>query len=134
MKYRKPRTINWVTFMLLGMVGLVVYVTVYMWPVYATRSRVKGILLDLVPALYKANLRPDDVSRVMIEEIKLSFAEELKKAGINDKGVKLFLRRNPKEVELEARFKVKARFPWPDKTYEFELSPKVVSDATRVDW
>jgi len=134
MKYRKPRTINWVTFLLLGIAGLLVYLSIYLWPVYSTRSRVKGILLDHVPDLYKANLRPGDVGRTMIEEIKLSIGSELKKAGINDKGVKLFLRGNPKEIELEARFKVKAHFPWVNKTYEFNLAPKVVSDATRVDW
>jgi hypothetical protein len=134
MKYRKPRSINWVTFLLLGIAGFLVYLTVYLWPVYSTRSRVKGILLDHVPALYKANLRSPDVANAMKEEIRTSIAAELKKAGINDKAVKVFLRHNPKEVELEARFKVKARFPWPDKTFEFDLAPKVVSDATRVDW
>jgi hypothetical protein len=134
MKYRKPRTFNWVTFMLFGMAGLFVYILVCLWPVYSTRSRVNGILLDHVPALYKANLRGDDVARIMIEEIKVSIAAELDKAGINSKGVKIFLRRNPKEIELEAHFKAKAHFPYPDKTFEFAMSPKVVSDATRVDW
>jgi len=134
MKYRKPRTLNWVTFALLGAAGLAVYVAVNLWPVYAIRTRVKGILLDHVPALYKANLRPDDVSRIMIEQIKVSVATELKKAGINDKATKLFLRRNTKEIELELRFKTKVHFPFPDKTYEFDMAPKVVSDATRVDW
>ena len=134
MKYRKPHTLNWVTFMLVAMAGLCVYVLVCFWPVYSTRARVKGILLDHVPALYKANLVPPDTSRVMMEQIKASIAAELQKAGINDKAVKVFMRKNPKEVELEARFKVRAHFPYPDKTFEFNVAPKVVSDATRVDW
>jgi hypothetical protein len=134
MKYRKPRTINWVTFLLVGVAGLFVYLIVYLWPVYSVHSRVKGILLDQVPALYKANLMPDEVSRPMMEGIKNTIAAELKKLGINDKAAKIFLRRNPKEIELEVRFKAKAHFPWPDKTYEFNLAPRVVSDATRVDW
>ncbi len=134
MKYRKPRTLNWVTFLLLGMVGLGVYLGIYLWPVYSTHSRVKGILLDHIPTLYKANLRPPETTREMIEQMKTSIFTELKKAGINDKAVKLYVRRNPKEIELEARFKAYARFPWPDKTFEFNLSPRVVSDATRVEW
>jgi hypothetical protein len=134
MKYRKPRSFNWVTFMLLGVAGLLVYVVVCLWPVYSVRARVKGILLDHVPALYKANLRRDDVQRNMLAEIRTSIAAELNKVGINDKAVKIFLRHNPKEIELEVRFKAKAHFPYPDKTYEFDLAPKVVSDATRVDW
>jgi hypothetical protein len=113
---------------------LIVYVLVYLWPVYSASARAKGILHDHVPALYKANLRSSDVSQAMLEEIKTSIAAELEKAGINDKAAKIFLYRSPKEIGLEARFKTKAHFPFPDKTFEFEVSPKVVSDATRVDW
>jgi hypothetical protein len=120
--------------MLLGGAGLVAYVLFYLWPVYSASARAKGILYDHVPALYKANLRSDDVTRSMLEDIKTSIAKELDKAGINDKAAKVFLYRSPKEIGLEVRFKAKAHFPFPDKTYEFELSPKVVSDATRVDW
>jgi hypothetical protein len=134
MKYRKPRTLNLVTFMLVGVAALIVYVLVNLFPVYSSRAHVKGILLDHVPALYKANLRPDDVARTMMEDIKTSIATELKKAGLNDKAAKIYLRRNPKEIELEVRFKASAHFAYPDKTYEFDLAPKVVADATRVDW
>ncbi len=134
MKYRKPRTLNIVTLLILGVIGLFVYLAVYLWPVYSTRSRVRGILLDHIPALYKANLRPDDVAPLMIEDIKNSLRAELQKLGLNEKAVKIFIRRSPKEIEIETRFTAKAHFPWPDKTFEFDLAPKVVSDATRVDW
>jgi hypothetical protein len=131
MRYRKPRTFNWVSFLLLALVGLAVYLLVCLWPVYSAHARVRGILLDHVPALYKANLRDD---RSAVEEIRSSIANEVKKAGLNDKAMKILLRRNPKTIELEARFKARAEFPWPERTFEFELAPKVVSDATRVDW
>ena len=134
MRYKKPRSLNLVTFMLVGGVGLVAYLLYYLWPVYSASSRAKGILYDHVPALYKANLRGSDVSRAMMDEIKTSIAKELQKAGINDKAAKVFLYRSPKEIGLEVRFKAKAIFPFPDRTFEFELSPKVVSDATRIDW
>jgi hypothetical protein len=134
MNYRKPRSFNVVSLLLLASVGLAAYLLVYLWPVYSASSRAKGILYDHVPALYKANLRGADVSRGMMEDIKTSIAKELAKAGINDKAAKIFLTHNPKEITLEVRFKTKAHFPFPDKTYEFEVSPKVVSDATRVDW
>jgi hypothetical protein len=134
MKYRKPRTLNWVTFALLFAAGFAAYLLVYLWPVYTASSRAKGILYDHVPALYKANLRGEDVARAMIEDIKTSIYAELHKAGINDKAAKVFIYRNPKEIGLEVRFKAKAHFPVPDRTFEFELSPKVVSDAARIDW
>jgi hypothetical protein len=134
MKYKQPGSFNIVSFALLIGMGLVVYALVCLWPVYSASSRAKGILYDHVPALYKANLRSTDVTQAMLEEIKTSIATELQKAGINDKGAKIFLYRSPKEIGLEVRFKTKAHFPVPDKTFEFEVSPKVVSDATRVDW
>jgi hypothetical protein len=134
MKYRKPRSLNWVSFMLLGCIGLTVYLLYCFWPVYSTRSRVAGILYDHLPLLYRANLRSDEVARAMIEDIKASIANELKKAGINDKAAKIQLRRNPKEISLEVRYKTRVHFPFPEKTYEFEIAPKVVSDATRVEW
>ena len=134
MKYKQPGSFNIVSFALLIGMGLVVYALVCLWPVYSASSRAKGILYDHVPALYKANLRSTDVTQAMLEEIKTSIATELQKAGIGDKGAKIFLYRSPKEIGLEVRFKTKAHFPVPDKTFEFEVSPKVVSDATRVDW
>jgi hypothetical protein len=134
MKYKKPGAFNVVSVALVLGTGLVAYVLVYLWPVYSASARAKGILYDHVPALYKANLRSSDVSQAMLEEIKTSIAAELEKAGINDKAAKIFLYRSPKEIGLEVRFKTKAHFPFPDKTFEFEVSPKVVSDATRVDW
>jgi hypothetical protein len=134
MKYKKPRTLNWVTFFLVGSAGLFIYLLYYMWPMYSLRARAKGILLDHVPVLYKANLRDSGVAGSMIDDIKASVASELKKAGINEKAAKLYITRNPKEISLELRFKVKVHFPFPDKTYEIEVSPKVVSDAERVDW
>lgn len=134
MKYKKPGALNWVSFALLLCVGLGVYVGYYLWPVYTASSRAKNILYDHVPALYKANLRGEDVARAMVEDIKTSIAAELGKAGINDKASKIFVYRNPKEIGLEVRFKAKAHFPFPDRSYEIELSPKVTSDATRIDW
>jgi hypothetical protein len=134
MKYKKPRTLNWVSFALVLCLGLLVYLGYYLWPVYTASSRAKAILWDHIPALYKANLRGNDLATSMIEDIKTSIGAELSKAGINDKAAKIIITRDPKEIALEVRFKAKARFPVPDRTFEFELSPKVVSDATRIDW
>ncbi len=134
MKYKKPSPFNLVSLFLVIGTGLVIYVLVCLWPVYSASSRAKGILHDHVPALYKANLRPPETSASMLEEIKASIASELQKAGINDKAAKIFLYRGTQEIALEVRFKTVAHFPFPEKTYEFEVSPKVVSDATRVDW
>jgi hypothetical protein len=133
-RYKKPHALNWVSLLMMLLAGLGVYVLIYLWPVYTASSRVKGILWDQIPALYRANLRGEDVSRAMIEDIKNRINAEMHKAGINDKAAKVFVSRSPKEIGLEVRFKAKAHFPFPDRTFEFNLSPRVVSDATRIDW
>ncbi len=134
MKYKKPSALNWVSFALLVAAGFAAYLVIYLWPVYTASARAKGILYDHIPALYKANLRGDDIARAMIEDIKTGIATELRKAGINDKAAKISIYRSPKEIGLEVRFKAHAHFPVPDRTFDIELSPKVVSDAARVDW
>jgi hypothetical protein len=134
MRYNKPRTINAFSILLVMAVGIGAYLLIYLWPVYSTSSHAKSILYDHVPALYKANLRPDEIAHPMIETIKEDIAAELKKIGINDKATKIIIQRSPKEISLEAHFKLSARFPFPDKAYEFNMSPKVTSDATRIDW
>jgi hypothetical protein len=133
-RYKKPHSFNLVTLLLLVGTACGVYLLVYLWPVYSASSRARGVLLDHIPRLYKANLVPDDVSAGMIDKLKESIAAELNKAGINDKAAKIYVTRSPKEITLQVKFKAKARFPFPDRTFEFELSPKVASDATRVDW
>jgi hypothetical protein len=133
-RYKKPRSFNLVSLLLLLVAACVLYLLIYLWPVYSASSRARGILLDHVPNLYKANLIAPDSGATMIERIKESIAAELDKAGINSKAAKIYITHDPKEITLQVKFKAKAHFPFPDRTFEFELSPRVVSDATRVDW
>jgi hypothetical protein len=134
MRYRQPSSLNVITLILLLLAGLATYLVVYLWPVYTASSRANAVLHDYIPALYKANLRSDAVTRGAIEKIKTDISKDLERAGIHDKALKLTILHNPKEISIEARFTVAAHFPFPDKTYDFHLAPKVVSDATRVDW
>jgi len=134
MRYRQPRAINVVSVTLLILAGIAVYILVYLWPVYSTASRAKSVLHDFIPALYKANLRPQETARSMIDKVKTDIAAEYKRLGIDDKTTKIIIHRSPKEIGIEAHFKLAAHFPFPDKTYEFNMSPKVTSDATRINW
>ena len=133
MRYRQPRSINIVTFLFVALIAMGVYLLVCLWPVYSTSAHAKSILLDHLPILYKANLRPDEVAYEMIDAMKNNIAAELQKIGINDKATKIIIHRNPKEVSIEAQFKLKAHLPFPDRTYEFQMSPRVVTDAARFD-
>jgi hypothetical protein len=133
-RYKKPNSFNTVSLFLLFALGLGIYLVVNLWPVFKESSRVKDILLDQIPMLYRANLLPHETGVPMIEAIKVNIDKQLDKIGINPEAVKVTIARSPKEISIQATFKTKAHFPFPDRTFEFEVSPKAVSDATRVDW
>jgi hypothetical protein len=133
-KYKKPRSINTVSVGLVLLIGLLVYVGVYTWPVYSLSSRAKGVLLEALPLLYRANLRPESIALSMINDLKKSIPESLRKAGVRDPNLEVVLSRSKKEVSIEAHFSATAFFPVINKTYAFELSPRAVTDAARIEW
>jgi hypothetical protein len=133
-KYNKPRAINTVSLALLALLGLAIYLIVATWPVYSLSSRAKGVLLDALPILYRANLRPEDVASTMIRDLKKSIPKDLYKQGVRDPKLEVVFSRSKQEVSIEARFVVRAVFPVIDKTFDFHLSPRVVTDAARVEW
>jgi hypothetical protein len=133
-KYKKPRSINTVSLALLALLGLAIYLVVATWPVYSLSSRCKGVLLDALPILYRANLRPEAVASTMIRDLKKSIPQDLRKQGVKDPNLEVVLSRNKEEVSIEAHFVVRAVFPVIDKTFDFHLSPRVVTDSARVEW
>jgi hypothetical protein len=133
-KYKKPRMINGVSIVLLLIMGMGVYLAVFTWPVYSLSSRAKGVLLDALPMLYRANLRPEATALAMISDLKKNIPIELRKAGVKDPRLELVFTRSKQEVSIEAHFVASAFFPVIDKTYEFHLSPRAATDAARVEW
>jgi hypothetical protein len=133
-KYKKPRSINSTSVALLLLLGLGVYVIVCTWPVYSLSSRAKGVLLDALPMLYRANLRPDALAASMIGELKKSVPLALRKEGVKDANLEVVFTRSKKEVSIEAHFVAPAFFPVINKSYEFRLSPRAVTDAARIKW
>ena len=69
-KYKKPHAINTISVTLLLLLGVAIYVIVCTWPVYALSSRAKGVLLDGLPMLYRANLRGDAMASSMIKDME----------------------------------------------------------------
>jgi len=133
-KYRKPHSINAVSVLLLLLTGLVVYMLVCTWPVYSLSSRARGELLDALPMLYRANIRPDNVAASMIADLKKSVPKALRKAGVRDPHLEVVFSRSKEEVSIEAHFTATAFFPGINKSWDFNLSPRAVTDAARVEW
>jgi len=134
MKYKKPRTINAISISLLLLLGAAVFAVVCAWPVYSLASRTKGVLLDSLPVLYRANLRSEGVAATMIGELKKSVPKELRKQGVKDPNLEVIFSRSKEEVSIEAHFVATAFFPVINKTVEFHLSPRAVTDAARIKW
>jgi hypothetical protein len=116
------------------LLGAAVYLAIYAWPVYSLSSRAKGILLDNLPVLWRANLLSDGAGLSMINGLKKSVPLALRKAGVKDPNLKLVFNRSKKEVSIEAHFTASAFFPVINKTIDFNLSPRAVTDAARVEW
>jgi hypothetical protein len=133
-RYKKPHSINAVSLALLLLLGLTVYVIVYTWPVYSLSSRAKGVLLDALPILYRANLRPEATASGMIRDLKKSVPESLRKEGVRDPHLEVVFSRSKKEVSIEAHFVATAFFPVINKSYDFHLSPRAVTDSARIEW
>ncbi|HJX52422.1 MAG TPA: hypothetical protein VJ801_06620 [Polyangia bacterium] len=133
-KYKKPHAINTISVTLLLLLGVAIYVIVCTWPVYALSSRAKGVLLDGLPMLYRANLRGDAMASSMIKDMKKGIAQEMRKVGVRDPNLELVFSRSKQEVSIEAHFVAQAFFPVINKTYVFHLSPRAVTDAARVEW
>jgi hypothetical protein len=133
-RYRKPHSINAISVGLLLFLGIAVYVAIYTWPVYSLASRAKGVLLDSIPMLYRANLRSADVASVMINDLKKAVPMLLRKEGVKDPNLEVIFNRSPTEVSIEAHFVATAVFPVINKSFDFHLSPRAVTDAARIEW
>jgi hypothetical protein len=120
--------------MLLLMLGLGVFVIVCTWPVYLLGSRAKGVLLDALPALYRGNLRSDETAASVIKDLNKGITQELRKLGVKDPKLEVVFSRSKKEVSIEAHFVAPAFFPVINKSYDFHLSPRAVTDAARIKW
>lgn len=134
LKYKKPRSINAVSIAMALFLGAAVYVAIYAWPVYSLSSRAKGVLLDNLPVLWRANLVGEAAALSMINGLKKGVPEALRKAGVKDPNLKVVFSRNKQEVSIEAQFTASAFFPVLNKSVKFNLSPKAVTDAARVEW
>jgi hypothetical protein len=133
-KYKKPRVINGVSVTLFVMAGLALYMGFNLWPAYAISSRAKDVLYENLPNLYRANLRPDSTAGDMIAGLKRTVPLALRKEGVTDPDLQVTFERSKARVAIQAKFKIKVTFMWIDKTFAIPVSPRVETDAARIEW
>jgi hypothetical protein len=133
-EYRKPRKINAVSLTLMFFMAAMVYVGYCVWPVLTLRLRVKSELEDVLPNLYRVNLRPDEFAKIEIAKMRRDLMAKLPQLGVKDKKLELVFERGKKRVAIEAHFAASAYFPVFNKTESFQLAPRAETDAARVEW
>jgi hypothetical protein len=133
-EYKKPSRINAVSIALLLVLGLLVYVAMTLWPVFAVRSAVKAAMLDQLPLLWRANLRPPSVANPELVRLKKVLTAQIRQAGVKDDKLEIKFERDKKRVAIEARFALSARFRYPDKLVWFHCAPRVETDAAHIEW
>jgi hypothetical protein len=134
-KYKKPARFNIITATLLVIVLAAGYVLYSTWPVVALRLRVKDEMEDVLPHLWRANLRDERMMQSEIAKMKKDLLTvRLPKAGVKDKKAEVIFERSKKRVAIQAKFTARAVFPGLDKEHVFQLAPRVETDAARVDW
>jgi hypothetical protein len=133
-EYKKPRRLNAVSISLAVVVGAMVYTFVALWPVITLRSNVKSELSEALPHLWKLNLLPEGRARAEVVKLKKIITDQLRKTGIKDDKLELVVNRDKQRVALEARYAAAATFPWSQRKWVLHFSPRVETDAARVDW
>lgn len=133
-RYKQPSRLNAVSLTLLLFSVAAVYFAIHTWPVVALRSRAKAEIQDVLPQLWRANLR--DTSYAAREEarIKKELTERLRRAGVKDPKLELLVFRDKKLVAIEARFTAPVHYPWIDVHHVYQLAPRAQTDAARVEW
>ncbi len=133
-EYQKPSRINAVSVGLLVFLGLLGYGAYSLWPVISLRAAVKGELAEALPRYWRANLRPDSVRIPETTRIKRALGEKLRAQGVQDPKLEIVLERAGKRVAIEARYTTRATFAGLAKTVVVPCSPRVETDAARVEW
>jgi hypothetical protein len=70
----------------------------------------------------------------MINDLKKSVPKLLRNEGVKDPNLEVIFNRSKTEVSIEAHFAATAFFPVINKSIEFHLSPRAVTDAARIEW
>ena len=133
-RYKQPSSFNGVTLVLLVLVALTAWGMLSAWPVIALNSGVKNELEEVIPRVYRANLRPEPACSEEISHVHEELIVKLRALGVTDTKLTVDIQHNEKRLVVEARYKATVTLKGLDKTHTFDLHPRIESDATRVEW
>ncbi len=132
-EYKKPSRINPVSISVFLFFGFMVYLGVSIWPALSISSNVKAEMADILPNMYRANLQ-GPAGQGQITELRKDLIKAIRKAGVKDPKLTVKLFNNKKIIAAEAAYHLVAQLQGTDYKFELPFSPRVETDATRVDW
>ena len=133
-RYKQPSSFNGVSVALLLLVAATAWGVVSAWPVIALNSGVKNELGEVIPLIYRANLRVEPGASEEVARVQQDLTARLHALGVTDTKLVVDIQRNEKRISVEARYHATATLKGLDKSHTFELHPRIETDATRVEW
>ena len=133
-RYKQPSSINGVSAVLVALVAVTAWVVLSAWPVIAVNSGVKNEIDDVLPRIYRANLRPEPGSSEEIESARADLTARLRLIGVADPKLTIEIHHDAKLLSVEVRYHATATLKGTQKSHTFDLRPRVETDATRVEW
>ncbi len=133
-QYQKPRRLNVVSVTLAISLAIFCWVGVSVWPLLLIRSNVKTALADALPRVWKLNLRTEAQARAGLHKLRRETMEIIRKLGVEDDDLDLIIDRSKERVSLRATYSMSTELRGWSRTFTFNFSPSVETDAARVEW
>ena len=132
--YKQPSRINSVSIVLVLILALGGWVGLSAWPVIAAHANVKSELDEALPRAYRANLLPEPTSTQAIASLHDELIGKLPALGVTDPKCLVVITRDAKTVSIEARYTAALVLRGTRKSYPLSFTPRVETDAARVQW
>lgn len=121
-KYKQPRKLNPVSFVLLLVAASLVYVAFQFGPPYWRKFRVKGVVKD---AASRAILHPN------LEQLKQETAERIRGAGVETDAIIVTFKKGGGRVEATAEYVETIKHPFVKKITRLSFRPTVEIEDSR---
>lgn len=110
--YKKPRKLNFVSFVLIVILAVVIYGSIKFGPPYYRKWKAKGPLSNAANAVYPKRNLPEENLQAYFEKLKKEVTAELRTIGITDPGLQIHISKVGTEVTVTADYQEHITHPF----------------------